>query len=599
MDGNDPIDMQLPDHAPFTPDEKLRLQAALSGLASDKTSWLSAFLAGASQGAGIATAAAAATSSLKVNIFYGSESGNAEGLAHDAQKALKKSGLAATVKDLAETKVADLSKVSHALIISSTWGDGEPPDSAVAFHEALMTENSLKLDNLQFSVCALGDTSYEKFCQTGKDFDTKLAALGAQRMVDRQDCDVDYDEPFQQWLESVTTALSAQSGTTATAAVVAAPPAAAVAYGKKNPFPAVLNEKILLNGRGSAKETLHLEFALEGSGLTYQPGDSLALIPSNAPDVVADLIQATGYNASEEIELKDGSRKPLNAALASDFDITGLSKNIIQKYNESLQSAELNALLENKEKLSEYLHGRQIVDLIEDYPNKKLTPADFTKLLRKLPPRLYSIASSLAAHPDEVHLTIAVVRYLTHGKERKGVASTFVADQLDTGDTAPMFITPNKHFKLPDPDKPIIMVGPGTGIAPFRAFIEERAATGAQGKNWLFFGDQHYSYDFLYQTEWQEYFSDGILTKLDLAFSRDQKQKIYVQNRMIEKSKELWAWLQDGANFYVCGDATRMAHDVNEALITIAETEGGLKREAAEDYVTGLQKEKRYLRDVY
>ncbi len=591
--------MLLPDHAPFTPDEKSRLETALTGLAADKASWLSAFLAGASQGSPAATTTPSAPA-LKVHVFYGSESGNAEGLAQETKKALAARGLKPVVKDLGETQPADLSKLKHALIITSTWGDGEPPESAIAFHEALMAETRLDLKDLHYSVCALGDTSYELFCQTGKDFDSKLEALGAQRLVERQDCDVDYDEPFQQWLEKVTTALVADAGPATVVASAPSTAAPAAAYGKKNPFAASLNEKILLNGRGSAKETLHLEFSLEGSGLTYLPGDSLALIPSNAPDVVDALISATGFKESEAITLKDGSQQPLNEALRSSFDITALSKNIIQKYNESLQSSDLTKLLEDKEKLSAYLHGRQIIDLIEDYPNKKLSPSDFTGLLRNLPPRLYSIASSLTAHPDEVHLTIAVVRYLTHGKERKGVASTFVADQLNIGDTAPMFISPNKHFKLPaDSDTPIIMVGPGTGIAPFRAFVEERAATGAKGKNWLFFGDQHYSYDFLYQTEWQEYLSDGVLTKLDLAFSRDQQQKVYVQSRMIEKAKELWAWLQDGASFYVCGDASRMAHDVHESLITIAQTEGGVSREAAEEYVTGLQKEKRYLRDVY
>lgn len=589
--------MQLPAHAPFTPDEKSRLEIALTGMPADKTTWLSAFLAGASQGS---TATPATVSALKVHVFYGSESGNAEGLAYDTKKTLAARGCAPVIKDLADTKVADLSKVSHALIITSTWGDGEPPDSAVAFHEELMNESSIKLNELQFSVCALGDTSYEQYCQTGKDFDLKLETLGAKRIVNRQDCDVDYEDPFQQWLDKVADALAAQTESPAAVGATTASAVPVTAYGKKNPFPATLSEKIMLNGRGSAKETLHLEFSLEGSGLSYLPGDSLALIPSNASDVVDDLIKATGFKSEEEVELKDGNRKPLHEALKSNYDITGLSKNIIQKYNESLQSSELSKLLEDKEKLSEYLHGRQIVDLVGDYPNKKLNPENFTKLLRKLPPRLYSIASSLSAHPNEVHLTVAVVRYLAHGKQRKGVASTFVADQLNIDDTAPMFITPNKHFKLPaDNNTPIIMVGPGTGIAPFRAFIEERAATGAQGKNWLFFGDQHYSYDFLYQTEWQEYLNDGVLNKIDLAFSRDQQQKVYVQNRMIEKSKELWAWLQDGASFYVCGDASRMAHDVNEALITVAQTEGGLKRKDAEAYVIGLQKDKRYLRDVY
>lgn len=593
--------MQLPDHAPFTPEEKQQLSSILSPLSPQKACWLSGFLAGF---AGLATEVAAFAptgKTLPVHVLFGSESGNAEALASEAQKILSARGLAPVVKDLAETTVSDLGKMKHVLVITSTWGDGDPPDAVVPFHESLMGDDAPALKNLRFSICALGDTSYEKFCQTGKDFDHRFEQLGGTRLVDRKDCDVDFDAPFVEWIEAVAGVLAEEAGNDASAS---ASPVALVApaggYGKKTPFPSTLRERILLNGRGSAKETLHLEFSLEGSGLTYQPGDSLALVPVNARDVVEAVIQSSGLDGDQPVPLKNGEAKPLSESLATDLDITGLTKSVMQKYNEVAESKKLAKLLEDKQAVSDYTWGRQVVDLLEEFPCKGLTPEQFIGCLRKLPPRLYSIASSLKAHPDEVHLTIAVVRYSSHGKDRKGVASTFSADHLKIGEHAPVFIAPNKHFKLPEnSDQPIIMVGPGTGIAPFRAFVEERKALGAKGKNWLFFGDQHYSYDFLYQLEWQEYLKDGLLTRLDLAFSRDQNDKIYVQHRMIERGKDLWAWLQDGATFYVCGDANRMARDVHDALIAIAEKHGGMARETAEEHIATLQKEKRYLRDVY
>ena len=372
-------------------------------------------------------------------------------------------------------------------------------------------------------------------------------------------------------------------------------------YSRKNPYPAELLKRVKLNAEGSAKETIHLEFKLEEAALTYEAGDSLAVLAHNADDVVQDIITLTKLNSSSLVKIK-GESYTLLESLTSKLDITTLSLSVIKRYNELIKDNQLEELLkpENKNDLQDYISGREIIDLLYEFPAEELSADALISIMRKLPSRLYSIASSPKAHPQEVHLTVGVVRYHTHGRERKGVCSTFLAERISKGSKAEVFVTTNKKFKLPvNNETPIIMVGPGTGIAPFRAFIEERKATNASGKNWLFFGDQHYSTDFLYQSEWQNYLNEGILTKLDVAFSRDQKEKIYVQNRMLDNSRELFAWLEKGAYFYVCGDATRMANDVDDALHYIIEKEGGLEQEDAKAYVKKLKDEKRYLRDVY
>ena len=372
-------------------------------------------------------------------------------------------------------------------------------------------------------------------------------------------------------------------------------------YSRKNPYPAELLKRVKLNAEGSAKETIHLEFKLEEAALTYEAGDSLAVLAHNADDVVQDIITLTKLNSSSLVKIK-GESYTLLESLTSKLDITTLSLSVIKRYNELIKDNQLEELLkpENKNDLQDYISGREIIDLLYEFPAEELSADALISIMRKLPSRLYSIASSPKAHPQEVHLTVGVVRYHTHGRERKGVCSTFLAERISKGSKAEVFVTTNKKFKLPvNNETPIIMVGPGTGIAPFRAFIEERKATNATGKNWLFFGDQHYSTDFLYQSEWQNYLNEGILTKLDVAFSRDQKEKIYVQNRMLDNSRELFAWLEKGAYFYVCGDATRMANDVDDALHYIIEKEGGLEQEDAKAYVKKLKDEKRYLRDVY
>lgn len=603
--------MNLPTTAPFDNNQRANLSTALTGLNHDQKLWLSGFLAGLqaeSTEAAAPAVAAAPAGKTPLTIIYGSESGNCETLAQDSKRLATAQGFQVTVKDMGDLAAKDLSKAENLLVLVSTWGEGDPPDRAVTFYEEVMGKDAPKLEGTRFSVLALGDTSYEHFCKIGKDLDLRLESLGAQRFHPRADCDLDFDEPFKKWIDGAlhdlgTVAKPAANGSAVATTTVVTPAAPAIAYGKKNPFPSELKNRILLNGRGSAKETLHFELSLEDSGLTYNAGDALALIPKNCPDDVDAVITAGKFDPEESVPAPDGSEGPLREVLFQYYDITGLSKPVLKKYNTLAKSADVEKLLgdDSKEKLKEFLWGRQVVDALAEFPLKKgVSGREFVSILRKMPPRLYSIASSIKAHPGEVHLTIAAVRYESNGRSRKGVASTYITDRVALGETIPVYTHANKNFKLPaSGDTPVIMVGPGTGVAPFRSFVEDRQADGAKGKNWLFFGDQHYSYDFLYQTEWQEYLKDGVLDRLDVAFSRDQKQKVYVQQRMLERSKELYGWLEEGAHFYVCGDASRMAGDVHEALISIVQKEGGKSPEDAEAYVKELQKVKRYQRDVY
>lgn len=587
----------LPEHAPFTSDQRTALDSLLAGFNPVQRGWLSGFLA--ASGAAVA-AAPAPVSAGKLTVLYGTESGNSEVLADRAVKAAKKRGFQAVMKNMSEISLSELAKSTKLLVIVSTWGDGEPPETAVSFYKEFM-KSDLSLSDLRFSVCGLGDTAYEKFCQIGKDVDAKLESLGATRVFARQDCDVDYEDAFAGWLESALSALAPASAAQVSVADVPAF-ASSVEYGKKNPFSAETLDKVVLNGEGSAKETLHFELSLAGSGLSYEPGDALAVIPVNAPEMVKDIIQAAKLTGNEEVEVKDAGRKLLADALREDYDITALSRAVLTKLAEAGNSAALRELLaeDAKERFKEFSTGREIIDAIVEFAPNGLSAAALTGIFRKLPPRLYSIASSPLAHADEVHLTVSSVRYESHDRKRNGVCSTYLADHVKPGDSVLVFVQPNKNFRLPaDGSTPIIMVGPGTGIAPFRAFVEHRAALGSPGKNWLFFGDQHYTYDFLYQLEWQEYLKEGALTRLDVAFSRDQPEKVYVQHRMLQHAKDLYQWLEEGAHFYVCGDATHMAHDVHETLISIVESQAGISREAAEAYVENLKKTKRYQRDVY
>lgn len=585
----------LPEHAPFSPDQRPALDALLAGMNDVQRAWLSGYLV---SGAAVASSPAAPAAGAKLTVLYGTESGNSEALADRTVKEARKRGFQASMTNMSDLDPARLASLGNLLVIVSTWGDGEPPETAAHFYHELM-KSELDLSKLGFSVCALGDTSYERFCQTGRDIDEKLAALGAKRLVDRRDCDVDFEEPYAAWLDGALASLGPVDAAAVAPTVAAAP--AAGGFGKSNPFPAEVTDFVVLSSEGSAKENLHVEFSLAGSGMDYEPGDTLAVLPVNAPDTVEAVLRAAKLRGDEEIETKASGRKSLGDALRENLDITALSRNVLKKLAAATDSAELAALLADdaKEKLHEYLQGREIVDAIEGFAPQGLSADALAGILRKLPPRLYSIASSPLAHPGEVHLLVAAVRYESHGRRRKGVCSTYLADLVKPGDKVRVFTQPNKNFRLPaDPDTPVIMVGPGTGVAPFRAFVEHRAATRAKGRSWLIMGDQHYLYDFSYQLEWQEHLKSGALTRLDVAFSRDQPEKVYVQHRLLEHSAEIWKWLEEGAHFYVCGDATRMARDVHEALVSIVRS-GGMSHSQAEAYIEDLKKSKRYQRDVY
>ncbi len=596
--------MNLPEQAPFTPEQKHLWDQALQSVSREQAVWLSGFLAGALQGQGLpatAPAPAVVRAAQPLTILYGTESGNSEELAFRTKKEADQKGFKSKVVNMADYSGNQLTKEENLLVLVSTWGDGDPPDQAEPFHRFLMSDEAPKLSKTRFSVLALGDTSYEQFCQTGKEVDARLDALGGRRVFPRQDCDVDFEAPYTKWAAGALAALlpDLEDPAPATATVTATAPAPAVEYSRKNPFPSELTDRILLNGTGSAKEIYHLEFSLESSDILYEPGDSLGVVPTNHPNVVDAILRQAGVQPEEEIE-SVGGLKSIRSALIEDYEITVLNSSIVKKYAALAGNEKLDALLEDRVGLKDWLYGRQLADLLFEFPVEGLTSAHFLELMRKLPPRLYSIASSLMAYPDSVHLTVGAVRYQRHGLPLHGVASTHLADRVEIGGKVPVYIQKNKSFRLPENgDTPIIMVGPGTGIAPFRAFVQERVARGAQGKSWLFFGDQHYSTDFLYQLEWQDYLRSGGLTKLNTAFSRDQKHKIYVQDRMREKAAELYRWLEDGAHFYVCGDASRMAKDVHQALIEIVAAESGKSSEVAEAYVKQLQKDKRYQRDVY
>lgn len=595
-----------PGIGPLSPEQQQNLNALLSTLTPEQSSWLCGYLAGVNAVGGAAAPQAAvpagATSDQKVTVLFGSQTGNGEGVASDLVGALQAKGVVAELKDMGSYKPQQLKQEKTMCLVVSTHGEGDPPDNAMDLHAFLHGRRAPKMDGMEFAVLSLGDTSYEHFCKTGQDFDTQLEKLGGTRLLDRVDCDVDYEEKAEAWIAELAEVLSKKAVPAAAPVPVAAGgvPAAAPAtdYNKKNPFPAALLERINLNGRGSAKETIHLELLLEDSGLTYEPGDALGVVPVNDPQYVEEVLGALDGNADEEVVTSKGI-ETLRDALLGTFEITTITRPFLRAYAEAVESKELETLIGDNDKLNEWLYGRELIDVLTTWPAKGIPTAEFLDMLRKLPPRLYSIASSLEAHPDEVHLTVGVTRYEAHGRIRKGVCSTYLADRVALDETIRVYVDANKNFKLPaSVDTPVIMVGPGTGIAPFRAFVEQREIQGG-GKNWLFFGEQHFDTDFLYQTEWQQWHKNGVLDNIDVAFSRDQKEKIYVQHRMKQKAKELYAWLQEGAHLYVCGDESRMAHDVHSALLEIVQEQGGHSAEDADAYVKGLQKDRRYQRDVY
>ena len=538
--------------------------------------------------------------SKEVTILYGSQTGNCQGLAEKLTKNLQVDDFKVTLISMNDFKPNALKKIENLLIIVSTQGEGDPPDTALQFHDFLHSKRAPKLDHLQYSVLALGDSSYDLFCHTGKQFDERLLELGAKQLGPCVECDLDYDEPAEEWFSFVQSELK-ESEENESPSIQQTESTEQSTYSRTNPFQAEILENLNLNGRGSNKETRHVELSLEGSNLQFKPGDSLGVYSKNDVTLVDALISELGWDEEESVAInKKGLLKPLRDALLSDFEITVLTKALLQKASAFSTNDTLKDLLADDKELKAYLYGRDLLDLVRDFAPWEATAAEFVSILRKLPARLYSIASSFKANPEEVHLTIGTVRYESHGRERIGVCSGEFALRAEPGDTLPVYVQSNENFRLPaNPDTPIIMIGPGTGIAPFRSFLEEREEIGAEGKSWLFFGDQHFVTDFLYQTEWKSWLKDGTLTKMDVAFSRDTEQKVYVQHRMLENSKELFQWLEEGAVIYVCGDEKYMAADVHDALETILQEEGGLNAKEAVDYLAELQQQKRYQRDVY
>ena len=598
------------ENQPISARKMQQLNAFTEGLTPAQLAWASGYLAGLGQlgqpGAGMAAASTATASGPALSILFGSQTGNGEKLAELLQQRATERGYATVLKNLADYKKSELKKEEHLLLIMSTHGEGDPPDTALELHEFIFSKRAPDLSKLKYSVLALGDTSYEHFCKTGRDFDEQFKKLGATEVYNRQDCDVDYEAAADEWMQGALDALAPHLQTnngaaSVTTATIPLAPSPTVQWSKSNPFMATMLERVNLNGRGSAKETLHIELSLEDSGLTYAPGDALGILPNNRPDLVFAVIELLDLDPETPVSIGKDESCTLREALTRHYELTVLTRPVVQRYTEWVQAQELLSLLEtgkNKQFMA-WAEGRDVIDLIKEFPPTGLTAQALVELLRKLPPRLYSIASSLAAHPDEVHLTVATVRYQAHGRDRFGVCSNYLGD-LDDDALIPVYMHENRNFKLPTDDAaPVIMIGPGTGIAPFRAFLEEREVRGATGKNWLFFGDQHFTTDFLYQTELLKYHKDGILNRLDVAFSRDQAHKVYVQHRMQEQAATLYEWLQEGAYLYVCGDANRMAPDVHETLIRVLSEQGGQSSEEAEAVVKQMIKDKRYQRDTY
>jgi sulfite reductase (NADPH) flavoprotein alpha-component len=591
----------LPRTAPFADEQIAALNGALAGSTTEQRQWLAGFLAGyaaAQAGAAndplpAAAPASPARAAEPLLILYATESGNSEALAMKARDLAKRRGFKPTLRDTAETTPAEAAKAKNLLVIAATWGEGEPPQRATAFYDALMAEGTPSFEKVRFAVLALGDSSYANFCEIGRRIDSRLTELGGSRAFSLVECDLDFEEPAASWTGSALEALKPadEPGQAGAEIIRLRPePVAPVepVWSRKSPFTAELLERVTLTSSRSSRETVHLELSLEGSGLAYEPGDSLAVVPENDPAAVEAVMAAAGLAGNAELE----------ARLRSEHDATTLSRPVIEGWHALRPQKALGELLENGA-WQAWAKDRQLVDLLEAFP-AAVSAEELTGLLRRLPERSYSLASSPLAHPDEAHLLVSVVRWASHGRDRKGVASTWLAERLSQSGTVPVFLKPNRHFRLPpDGDTPVVMIGPGTGIAPFRAFLEHRRETGAKGRNWLVFGERNYHHDFYYQLELQELERQGVLSRVDLAFSRDQREKVYVQHKLRAAGAELWAWLEEGAHLYLCGDAATMAKDVETTLREIAAEQGGLAADAATAWLAGLVKAGRFQRDVY
>jgi len=557
----------LPANAPFPPDAIAALNQVIGATSPTQRSWLSGFLAGIEAASAAPAVVAAPVVRPALTVLFATESGNSEALARKAAKDAGRLGFAARVLDAAEATPADLAKARNLLVVASTWGEGEPPQRAIDLLRALMADDAPRLDGVSYAVLALGDRAYAQFCETGIVLDDRLAALGARRAAPRIECDLDYEAPAAAWLATTLKEFRGEpEAADASVIHVDFGHAAVATFDKSNPFQAEITDLVNLNSSRSAKQTFHAELSLQGSGLAYEPGDAIGVVPHNDPAVVEGVLAAAGLSGDAA----------LHKVLTETRDVTLLTGHLVRNLADLTGDKALATLAGDPAALGAYLPGRHVVDLLEDYPNT-LTAPQLTGLLRTLPPRLYSVASSRKLVGDEAHLLVSAVRYNTHGRDRAGVASTHIADRRRVGDTLGLYVKPNTHFRLPsDPAVPIIMIG-----------------------SWLLFGDQHYTHDFLYQLEWQDLLARKLLTRMDVAFSRDQPEKVYVQDRLWQQRRDLHAWMQDGAHVYVCGDQTRMAKDVHAMLRDVIADQGAITPEAAEAHLDTMKRAGRYLLDVY
>ncbi len=601
-----PID---PKQAPLPESQTAQFNALVSSLSPEHTAWLLGYLHASQQAQPLATARPETTPTPPdqqgVTVLYASQTGNAMKVAKQVAEAACAGGLRAVAVSAADYKSSNLRAERNLILVSSTQGEGDPPDSAMEFHRFLFGKRAPTLEGLRFAVLALGDYSYANFCKAGEQFDRRLEELGGKRVLPRVDCDVDYEVTAEAWRQQVLEAFRKLLGTSDVPVSSATPTTplgkGPIVWDKSNPFSAAVLERVSLNGRGSDKKTVHLELSLTGSGIVYEPGDAIGIVPRNSPSYVDELLSVARLRGDATV-MVDGQERSLAQALGESFEITTVTRPFVKAYASHGGWSELAALLDKGREadFQAYAYGREIIDVVTANPPRELSPQAFVGMLRRLQPRLYSIASSLRAHEEEVHLLVGVTRYHSHGRLREGVCSSFVSERLGEEEPLPIYLSENPNFRLPEsPDARMIMIGPGTGVAPFRAFLEDREALGCRGRNWLFFGDQHFETDFLYQLEWQRWHKSGVLSHLDLAFSRDQSEKVYVQHRMLERSRDVYAWLQDGAYLYVCGDAGKMASDVEAALLSIISKESGKSREAAAKYLHAMHANKRYQRDVY
>ncbi|ENZ7921842.1 NADPH-dependent assimilatory sulfite reductase flavoprotein subunit [Klebsiella variicola] len=588
---------------PLNPEQLARLQAATTDFTPTQLAWVSGYFWGVlNQQSGAAVAVPAQAAEVpSITLISASQTGNARRVAEALRDDLLAAKLNVKLVNAGDYKFKQIAAEKLLVVVTSTQGEGEPPEEAVALHKFLFSKKAPKLDGTAFAVFGLGDTSYEFFCQSGKDFDSKLAELGAERLLDRVDADVEYQTAAAEWRARVVEVLKARAPVSAPAQLATSGAVNDIhtsPYTKETPLSATLSVNQKITGRDSEKDVRHIEIDLGDSGLRYQPGDALGVWYQNDPQLVKELVELLWLKGDEPVTV-DGKTLPLAEALEWHFELTVNTATIVENYATLTRSESLLPLVGDKAQLQQYAAATPIVDMVRFSP-AQLDAEALIGLLRPLTPRLYSIASSQAEVESEVHVTVGVVRYEIEGRARAGGASSFLADRVEEDGEVRVFIEHNDNFRLPaNPETPVIMIGPGTGIAPFRAFMQQRAADGAQGKNWLFFGNPHFTEDFLYQVEWQSYEKEGLLTRIDLAWSRDQQQKVYVQDKLREQGAELWRWINDGAHIYVCGDANRMAKDVEHTLLEVIAEYGAMDAEAADEFLSELRVERRYQRDVY